>query len=36
MTEDEIKVSVILANKYKIKAKNFNIPIFYFPVLILR
>ena len=26
--EDEIKVSVILANKYKIKTKNFIIPIF--------
>ena len=25
--EDEIKVSVILANKYKVKAKNFIIPI---------
>ena len=28
---DEIKVDVILATKYKVKAKNFIIPIFYFP-----
>ena len=28
IAEDEIKVSVILANKYKVKAKNFIIPIF--------
>ena len=34
--EDEINVSVILANKYKVKAKNFIISIFYFPVLFLR
>ena len=27
IAEDEIKVSVILANKYKIKAKNFIFPI---------
>ena len=33
--EDEIEVSVILANKYKVKAKNFIIPIFYFPVSFL-
>ena len=26
--EDEIKVSVVLANKYKVKTKNFIIPIF--------
>ena len=35
IAEDEIKVSVILANKYKVKAKNFIIPIFYFPVSFL-
>ena len=29
---DEIRVNVILANKYKVKAKNFIIAIFYFPV----
>ena len=28
MAEDEIKISVILANKYEVKAKNFIIPIF--------
>ena len=28
IAEDEVKVSVILANKYKVKAKNFIIPIF--------
>ena len=28
--EDEIKVSVILANKYKVKAKNFIIPISFY------
>ena len=27
-----MKVNVILANKYKVKAKNFIISIFYFPV----
>ena len=32
---DEIKVNVILVNKYKFKAKNFIIPIFYFPVSFL-
>ena len=32
----EVKVSINLANKYKIKAKNFIIPIFYFPVFFLR
>ena len=32
---DEIKVNVILANKYQVKAKNFIIPIFYFPVSFL-
>ena len=32
---DEIKVNVILANKYKVKAKIFIIPIFYFPVSFL-
>ena len=32
---DEIKVNVILANKYKVKAKNFIISIFYFPVSFL-
>ena len=32
---DEIKVNVIPANKYKVKAKNFMIPIFYFPVSFL-
>ena len=26
--EDEIKVSVVLVNKYKVKTKNFIIPIF--------
>ena len=30
-----MKVSVILANKYKVKAKNFIISIFYFPVSVL-
>ena len=28
IAEEEIKVSVILANKYKVRAKNFVIPIF--------
>ena len=32
---DEIKVNVILAINYKVKAKNFIIPIFYFPVSFL-
>ena len=32
---DEIKVNVILANKYKVKASNFTISIFYFPVSFL-
>ena len=32
---DEIKVNVILATKYKVKVKNFIIPIFYFPVSFL-
>ena len=32
----KVKVSINLANKYKIKAKNFIIPIFYFPVFFLR
>ena len=32
---DEIKVNVILANKYKVKAKNLIILIFYFPVFFL-
>ena len=32
---DEIKVSVILTTKYKVKAKNFIIPIFYFSVFFL-
>ena len=32
---DEIKVNVILATKYKVKAKNFIIPTFYFPVSFL-
>ena len=32
---DEIKVNVILANKYKVKANNFIIPIFYLPVSFL-
>ena len=27
IAKDEIEVSVILANKYEVKAKNFNIPI---------
>ena len=35
ITGDEIKVSVILATKYEVKAKNFIIPIFYFPVSFL-
>ena len=35
ITGDEIKVNVILATKYKVKAKNFIIPIFYFPVSFL-
>ena len=30
IAEDEIKVSVILADKYKVKAKNFVFPIFNF------
>ena len=34
--EDENKASVILAIKYKVKADNFIIPIFYSPVLFLR
>ena len=33
---DEIKVNVILANKYKVKANNFIISIFYFPVSFLQ
>ena len=32
VAEDEIKVNVILTNKYKVKAKNFNNPIFYVSV----
>ena len=32
---DEIRVNVILANKCKVKAKNFIISIFYFPVSFL-
>ena len=32
---DEIKVNVILATNYKVKAKNFIIPIFYFRVSFL-
>ena len=28
IAEDEIKASVILANKYKVKANNFIIPVF--------
>ena len=28
IAEDKIKASVILVNKYKVKAKNFIIPIF--------
>ena len=28
IAEDEIKVNIILANKYKINANNFIIPIF--------
>ena len=36
LAEDEINVSIILANKYKVKAKSFIIPIFYFPVLFVR
>ena len=36
MVQDETKVSVILANKYEIKVKNFIIRIFYFSVLFLR
>ena len=32
---DEIKVSVILTTKYKVKAKNFIISIFYYPVSFL-
>ena len=32
---DEIKANVILATKYKVKAMNFIIPIFYFPVSFL-
>ena len=32
---DEIRVNVILATKYKVKAKNFIVPIFYFPVSLL-
>ena len=35
IARDEIKVNVIQTNKYKIKAKNFVIPIFYFPVSFL-
>ena len=35
IAEEEIKVSVILAEKYKVKATNFIILIFYFPVLFL-
>ena len=31
----EVKASVNLANKYKVKAKNFIIPIFYFSVFFL-
>ena len=36
MAGAEIKVSVNLANKNKVKAKNFIIPIFYFPIFFLR
>ena len=36
MAEAEINFSVTPANKYKVKAKNFIIPIFYLPVLFLR
>ena len=32
---DEIKVNVTLANKYKVKVKDFIIPTFYFPVSFL-
>ena len=32
----EVKVSVNLVNEYKVKAKNFIILIFYFPVFFLR
>ena len=32
---DEIKFNVILATNYKVKAKNFIIPVFYFPVSVL-
>ena len=35
ITGDEIKVSVILATKYKAKAEKFIIPIIYFPVSFL-
>ena len=35
MAEAEINFSVTTANKYKVKAKNFIIPIFYLPVLFL-
>ena len=35
ITGDEIKVIVILTTKYKVKAKNFIVPIFYFPVSFL-
>ena len=36
MAEDEIKFSVILVNKYKVKAKNSINSIFYFPVPFIR
>ena len=32
---DEIKVNLIVANKYKVNAKNFIIPTLYFPVSFL-
>ena len=32
---DEIKANVILTTKYKVKAKNLIIPIFYYPVSFL-
>ena len=35
ITGDEIKVSDILVTKYKVKVKDFIIPIFYFPVSFL-
>ena len=35
MAGDEVEVNVVLTTKYKVKAKNFIISIFYFPVSFL-